>query len=90
MPEYLRPLDREPVSVHAPFISYPDGQYRYEEPEECRAALLAALHGVPLGAYDERILTWLTEWDVPTVAAVISLLWRVRDAAARQDRGEPR
>jgi hypothetical protein len=87
MREPLEPLDREPVSVHAPFLSYAGGQYRHENPEERQAALLAALHGVPLGAYDERILHWLTGWEVPTVATVVSLLWRVRQAAAQDRRG---
>ena len=85
MPESLTPLDREPVSVHAPFVPYPGGQYRHEGPEERRTALLGALDGVQLGAYDQRILHWLTGWDVPPVAAVVSLLWRARHAA-QQDR----
>jgi hypothetical protein len=87
----IGPLDRAPVSVHAPFVSYPGGQYRHEPTEERQAALLAVLDGAQLGAYDERILHWLAGWDVPTVATVVSLLWRARDAAA-QDRcgGEPR
>jgi hypothetical protein len=85
MREPLAPLDREPVSVHAPFISYPGGQNRHEYPEERRAARRAALDGVQLGAYDQRILHWLAGWDVPIVAAVVSLLWRARHAA-RQDR----
>jgi hypothetical protein len=80
----LAPLDRAPVSVHAPFVSYPGGQYRHEPVEERRAALLAALDGVALGAYDKRIVHWLVGWDVPVVAAVVSLLWRARHSAARQ------
>jgi hypothetical protein len=93
MHEPLAPLDSEPVSVHAPFISYPSGQYRHERPEERRAALLAALEGVELGAYDERLVHWLTGWDVPVIAGVISLVWRARHAAAQrahQGEGEPR
>jgi hypothetical protein len=93
MREPLAPLDCEPVSAHAPFISYPSGQYRHEPAEERRVALLAALEGVPLGAYDERIVHWLLGWDAPVVAAVISLLWRARHAAAQQAHrggGEPR
>lgn len=91
----LAPLEREPVSVHAPFISYPGGRYRHEHAEERRAALLAALKGVELGAYDERIVAWLAGWDVPVVAAVISLMLRVGKAAIRQaphyrGGGEPR
>ncbi len=42
---HLAPLDRAPVSVHAPFVCYPGGQYRHEPLEERRAALLAALDG---------------------------------------------
>lgn len=86
MGDYVAPLDREPVSVRAPFVSCPRGQYRHERPEERRAALLAALEGVELGAYDRRILTWLAGWDVPTAATVISLLWRARRAAIQQAR----
>jgi hypothetical protein len=84
MGERLAPLDREPVSVHAPFVCYPGGQYRHEPFDERRAALLAALHGVQLGAYDERIVQWLAGWDVPVVAAIVSLLWRARHAAAQR------
>jgi hypothetical protein len=84
MREPLAPLDREPVSVHAPFVSYPGGHYRHEPVDECRAALLAALGGIQLGAYDERIVGWLAVWEVPVVAAVVSLLWRVRHTAAQQ------
>ena len=55
--------------------------------QERRAALLAALDGVALGAYDQRILHWLASDEVATVATVVSLLWRARHAAtARQAR----
>ncbi len=84
MPQRLAPLESEPVSVHAPFITYPGGQYRHEYPEERRAALEAALVGVELGAYDRRILHWLSWLDVAIAATVVSLLWRARDAAAQQ------
>ncbi len=93
MGDYLAPLDREPVSVHAPFVSYPRGQYRHERPEERQTALLAALEGVELGAYDRRVVRWLAGWDVPTAATVISLLWRARHTATQQaprSRGEHR
>ncbi|MGH3686947.1 MAG: hypothetical protein ACRDRU_24775 [Pseudonocardiaceae bacterium] len=81
MSERLAPLEREPVSVHAPFVTYPSGQYQHERPEERQKALLAALSGVELGAYDRRILHWLAGWDVPTAATMVSLLWRARHAA---------
>ncbi|MGB6165095.1 MAG: hypothetical protein WBF75_21505 [Pseudonocardiaceae bacterium] len=80
----LEPLDRAPVSVHAPFVSHPGGRYHHAHAQERRTALVAALQGVELGAYDERMLEWLASWDVPVVAAVISLLLRVRKAATRQ------
>jgi hypothetical protein len=91
----LAPLEGEPVSVHAPFVSYPGGRYRHAHAQECRAALVTALQGVELGAYDERVLDWLAGCDVPVVATVISLLCRVRKAATRQAPyyrgwGEPR
>ncbi|MBV8540292.1 MAG: hypothetical protein JO364_19610 [Pseudonocardiales bacterium] len=90
MGEPLAPLDREPVSVHAPFTCYPGGGYRHESFEERRAVLLAALDGIALGAYDERIVRWLAGWDVSVVAAIVSLLWRVRHTAAHRGWGEPR
>lgn len=37
-----------------------------------------ALAGVELGAYDERMVRWLSGWDVPTAAVFASLLYRVR------------
>jgi hypothetical protein len=80
MHQHLAPLDKEPVSVHAPYITYPDGKYRYEDPVERRTALLKPLHGVQLGAYDQHILHWLTGWEVSTAATMVSLLWRVRHA----------
>lgn len=81
--ERFGPLESEPVSVHAPFTTYPGGQYRLEPTEERRAALDAALAGVPLGAYDQRFLRWLSAGDITTVATVVSLLWRARAAGRR-------
>jgi hypothetical protein len=82
----LAPLEREPVSVRAPFVSFPGGRYRPEHTPECRAALLAALGGVELGAYEERVLEWLAGGEVPVVAVIVSLLLRVRKAATDQAR----
>jgi hypothetical protein len=45
-------------------------------------ALREALKGVELGAYDERILKWMTLWETATVATVCSWLERVRAEAA--------
>ncbi|MGH8918312.1 MAG: hypothetical protein ACRD0H_08250 [Actinomycetes bacterium] len=93
MREPLAPLEQEPVSVHAPFISHPGGQYRHECAGERQVALRAALAGVAPGAYDERIVHWLAADEVATVATVVSLLWRTRHAATHQSHrggGEPR
>jgi hypothetical protein len=79
------PLNSEPVSVHPPYISYPEGRFRFEPPAERRAALEGALVGVVLGAFDHRFLRWLCGWDIATVASVVSLLWRTRAAGAAQD-----
>jgi hypothetical protein len=90
---HLAPLEGAPVSVFAPFISYPTGHFRHENAAERRAALMAALGWIELGTYDQRIVEWLLGWEVPVVATVISLLWRARHAAAtaaRQGGGEPR
>ena len=90
MREHCKPPERKPVSVHAPFLSCPDGRYRHEHTAERQAALQAALHGVPWGADDQRMLHWLASWDVPTVATVVSLLRRRARHATTHHRGEPR
>ena len=77
----LRPLDVEPVSVRFPFDFR---QPLVRDVAVVRADYLAALReplaGIPLGAYDERLLAWLAGWDVPTVGTVASLLHRARAA----------
>jgi hypothetical protein len=90
MSEPLAPLDREPVSVHAPFVSYPGQGYRHEPFKERRAALLAALDGVALGVYDEHFVRWLAAWDVTVVGGLVSLLRRTRHTAAHPSGGESR
>jgi hypothetical protein len=87
MHEHLAALETQPVSVHAPYITYPNGQYRHEDAAHRRAALVEPLRGVSLGAYDRRVVHWLAGWDVSVVAVVVSLLWRVRHAAAQASRG---
>lgn len=41
-------------------------------------ALAGALAGVRLGAHDRLVLHWLTGWDNPTVATIVSLIRRAR------------
>ena len=81
-PSALAPLEIEPVSVHPPFIDYPGGQYRHEYPDERRAALVTALTGVQLGAYDRRVLHLLSWWDLAVAATLVSLILRARAVAA--------
>jgi len=41
-------------------------------------ALTAVLEGVEMGAYDRRIIAWLTQWDDTTCRTIASLMWRCR------------
>ncbi|MEO7194994.1 MAG: hypothetical protein ABIZ05_09245 [Pseudonocardiaceae bacterium] len=82
MIERWEPLDREPVSVYPPFVSYPGERYRHESFEERRAALLAELEGVELGVYDEHLVRWIAAWNVTVAAGLVSLMGRVRQAGA--------
>jgi hypothetical protein len=43
-------------------------------------ALLEALDGIELGAYDRRIVEWLAGWEISTVGTIASLLYRARAA----------
>lgn len=65
----------------------------YCQPETRQEAFAAVLQGVTMGAYDERMVSWLVGWDDPTCRAVASLMWRCRIAgaaelAARRDAGD--
>lgn len=83
-PKHSAPLETEPGSVHAPYISYQSSYYRFEDAAERHAALQEPLRGGTLRAYDLHILHWLAEWDASVVAVVVSLLWRARCAAAQE------
>lgn len=52
------------------------------------ADLAAALSGVSLGAYDERIIGWLAGWPPSTVAVICGLLGRARQATAGPEGGK--
>lgn len=54
----------------------------YCRPEIRREAFAAVLEGVELGAYDERMIAWLADWDDPTCRTIASLTWRCRLAGA--------
>lgn len=67
------PIESEPLHAIVPAPG--------ESPRRAAtAALLAALDGVELGAYDRTILAWLAGWEPSTVATVCSWLKRVREA----------
>ena len=46
-----------------------------------REALAAVLDGIPLGAYDRRVLDWLAGLDDPTCRTLASVMLRCRLAA---------
>jgi len=61
-----------------------------EQHRSARDVLAAALLGVDLGAFDREIVEWLAAWDTPTVATVVSLLHRTRQAGRdERPRGTP-
>lgn len=78
MSERWEPLDREPVSVYPPFVSYTGEGYRHESFEERQAAL----EGVELGVYDEHLVRWITAWNVTVTAGLVPLMGRVHQTAA--------
>lgn len=47
-------------------------------------ALTDVLDGIELGAYDQRVITWLSGWDWPTVAVVASLIRRSQHLGGEQ------
>jgi hypothetical protein len=61
-----------------PLDTRPPGTYVH--PGQRHAAVLDALDGVTLGAYDRRIVDWLSGCDDDTCRAVVSLLLRTRAA----------
>lgn len=62
----VEPLHREPEGA-------------YVHPEVREAALRAALRGVELGAYDERIVAWMVRlFDDSTMRTIVSLIERAR------------
>ena len=82
-----RPGTKPPAPPH-PYI--PAGPVEtapyagYCQPETRQAAFAAVLQGVPTGAYDARMVSWLVGWDDPTCRTVTSLMWRCRLAGAVQ------
>jgi hypothetical protein len=44
-------------------------------------AFKAVLEGMPTGAYDDQVITWLSNQDDPTVKTILSLMWRCRETS---------
>ncbi len=47
-----------------------------------RADLAAALDGVELDDQEQKIVAWLNGWDVPTLAAITSIVNKARSTGA--------
>ncbi|WP_219414166.1 hypothetical protein [Pseudonocardia nigra] len=85
--EPLGPLDEAPRNIRPPFDQHrPDiGDLGTERWRELRradavAAIREPLAGIDLGTYDERIIEWLAHDYTPTIGAIVSLLYRARQA----------
>jgi hypothetical protein len=61
------PIEKDPIEA-----------YRGREIFEIRQLLDEALEGLPLGAYDARIIEWLKNADQPTIVTLASLFVRAR------------
>jgi len=66
----------------APYLGYCPPEVRQE-------AFAAVLDGVGTGAYDRRIVAWLTGWDDTTCRTIASLMWRCRPAGGAEARKRP-
>lgn len=75
------PTEPDPYVPTGPLEQPPSG-YRAAE---CRPAAMAhVLRGVQLGAYDERIIAWIVQWDDSTIRTIASLIERARGAACAE------
>jgi hypothetical protein len=72
------------VSAGVPAGPLESGPGGFLPGEERLAVLAGALDGVELGAWDRRVVGWLTELDTPTLVTVAS--WIARARAAGQSR----
>jgi hypothetical protein len=71
------PIESAPRRLYPP---YDQDCLDAEQPRSARDVLAAALLSVDLGAFDREIVEWFAAWDTPTVATVVSLLHRTRQA----------
>jgi hypothetical protein len=83
------PIETDPTGVLAAVADrYVDAERVDPAGEVARAMLQESLSRVVLGAYDRRIVAWLSGWDQPTIATVASLLRRSWTAGVEDGRGE--
>jgi hypothetical protein len=50
--------------------------------DEWREVLSDVLDGLPVGAWDERMLDWVAGWDAATVLTIASWIVRIRAQGA--------
>ena len=68
------------MACHGPFEHQPTETFL--APARRTAMLQAALDGVTLGTWDQRILAWLCHWsDTPTFLAILGWIERARTTA---------
>lgn len=84
------PLPREVAALHDA------GRVRSGDPDRLvRNTVLRHLTaafdeaGVPLGAYDLRLLGWLADWEPTTTQQVIDWIRRAHAAGQRRDEARP-
>lgn len=75
------PLEDAPTGL----IEMPRGHQPSRVGRACQMAIDEATDGLPLGAYDRRILAWLAGFDGPTVATICSIINRARTAGLARD-----
>jgi hypothetical protein len=71
------------AGCHGPYQHQPTEDFL--APAQRTTMLHAALDGVALGTWDQRILAWLCHWaDTPTFLAILGWIERARQAADRR------
>jgi hypothetical protein len=75
-----------PHNTHGPYEHQP--AETFIAPARRTAMLAAALGGVELGTWDQRICGWLAHWcDTPTFLAIVGMIQRARHAPTSPQEG---
>jgi len=78
----MTPPPAQPPVLRGPIQTAPQGFI----PRPGHAQILAtALTGLELGAWDQRILHWLADWDTCTVLTIASWITRARAAPGSRE-----